>query len=285
MTLDTVTGPQDPDGTLGVRSGEAPLAYTIRAMGELFSGSSLAHEQLQDARHDQAGADRLALVAARAAGDAADARARVTAARHKVDPHAEIGRGMGTGMAITLAALDALPAYWTAEAFGFDQISTLILTVLLCAALGGAMWLLDLFAARQHRTSFRLLAGLLCGGFGAMFLLRMDYLEVTGGWGPLAAALQALALTAVSAALVAVGYVLLSNRVPKPVADAERQARATIRAGAAGVAAAASAKAAKSRAALQDTVVTWAVSHQPCGLEHDEFFAALSEAIDVLLRR
>jgi len=180
-----------------------------------------------------------------------------------------------------------LPAYWTAEAFGLDQNSTVVLTVLLCTALGGAMWLLDLFAAKGRPVPLRILQATLTAAFTAMFILRFDYLQVTSGGDPWSSALQAVALTATSAALVAVGYVVLKHRKTKPLADAEHTARQleSFSAEAEKDAASASARAAMSRAALQDTVVTWAVSHQPPGLAHEEFLPAITQAIDILLSR
>ena len=184
-----------------------------------------------------------------------------------------------------LALLDALPAYWSAEAFGLSQASTLILTVLLCAALGGAMWLLDLFSRQHRRSALRILEGALGAGFIGMFVLRLDYLQVTGGQDVLSSAIEAAALTAVSAALVVVGFVVLSHRTPKAVANAERIARETANSGAVRAAAAARTKAARSRAALEDTVVTWVVSHQPAGISHEQFLEAAGQAIDILLSR
>jgi len=285
MTLHTVTGPVDPDEPSGTRPGESPLSYAIRALGTLVSGSGLAHEQFREARHDQAEADRLDAEAAQAGQQSADAGARAAAERRKASPHERINRRLGTWLAGLLALLDALPAYWSAQAFGLGQTSTLILTVLLCAALGGGMWLLDLFNRKGRRPALRVLQGALCAGFAAMFVLRLDYLQVTGGADFWSAAIEALALTAVSAALLAVGYVVLSHRMPKAVASAERLARQAAHSGTAEAAAAARTKAARSRAAFEDTVVTWALSQQPAGIGHDQFLDAIGQAIDTLLTR
>jgi hypothetical protein len=280
MTLHTVTGPEDP-----ADRPENSLSYAIREIGALLSESPLAHEQFQDARHDLAEADRLEAEAAQLGQRGADAEARAAAERRKANPHERINRSFGTGLAVVLALLDALPAYWSAQAFGLSQVSTLVLTVLLCAALGGAMWLLDLFSRQQRRSALRILEGALGAGFIGMFVLRLNYLQVTGGQDVLSSALEAAALTAVSAALVAVGFVVLSHRVPKAVADAERIARETANSGAVRAAAAARTKATRSRAALEDTVVTWAVSHEPAGISHEEFLKAAGQALDILLSR
>lgn len=285
MTLHSVMGPGEPGGPPAARAGESALSYAIRAIGGLFSTSPLAHDQFQEARHDQAEAERIAAGADGSARRAAAARARLAAERYKASPHQGVHRGLGTAIAAALALLDALPAYWTAQAFGLDQASTLVLTVLLCVALGGGMWLLDLFATRGRRAALATLEAVLAAGFAAMFFLRLDYLQVTGGAGLWSAVLQALALTAVSAAFVAVGFVMLSHRTPKAVAAAGRAARRAHQSETEDEAGAARARASMSRAALEDTVVSWAVSHQPVGFGHEEFFQAVGQAIDLLLAR
>src|SRR6516225_12114345 len=135
MTLHTVMGPGESGEHPAARAGESALSYAIRAIGGLFAVSKLAHEQCQEARYDQAEAERLAVVAEEAAQRAAAAGARAVAERHKASPHKRINRELGAAAAAGLALLDALPAYWTAQAFGLDQFSTLVLTGLLCVAL------------------------------------------------------------------------------------------------------------------------------------------------------
>jgi hypothetical protein len=285
MTLHTVTGPDDPGDRPTDQPGQSPLSYAIRAIGTLLSESPLANEQFREARHDQAEADRLENEAAELSQRRTDAEARAAAERRKSYPRERMSRRLGTSLGAAFAALDALPAYWSAEAFGLSQVSTLILTVLLCAALGGAMWLLDLFSRQHRRSALHILEGTLVAGFVGMFVLRLNYLQVTGGGDFLSSAIEALALTAVSAALVAVGFVVLSHRAPKAVAAAERVARETASSDVAEAAAAARTKAARSRAALEDTVVTWAISHQPTDVSHEQFLRAAGQAIKILLTR
>ncbi len=285
MTLHTVTGPDDPDDRPENPPGSSPLSCAIHEIGTLLSESPLAREQFQEARHDQTEADRFEAEAKQLGQRSTDAEARAAAERRKANPHERINRTFGTGLAVVLALLDALPAYWSAEAFGLSQASTRILTVLLCAALGGAMWLLDLFSRQYHRSALRILECALGVGFIGMFVLRLDYLQVTGGQGVVSSAIEAAALTAVSAALVVVGFVVLSHRTPKALANAERIARETADSGAVRAAAAARTKAARSRAALEDTVVTWIVSHEPAGISHEQFLRAAGQALDILLSR
>ena len=165
MTLHTITGPDEPADRPAAQPGQSPLSYAIQAIGTLVSESPLAREQFQEARHDQAEADRLDGEAAQIGLRITDAEARAAAERHKADPHQRMNRGLGTGVGILLAVLDALPAYWSAESFGLSQVSTLLVTVLLCAALGGAMWLLDLFSRQHRRAALHILEGTLVAGF------------------------------------------------------------------------------------------------------------------------
>ena len=122
-------------------------------------------------------------------------------------------------------------------------------------------------------------------GFVALFVLRLDYLQVAAGEGFLPAAMQAFALTALSAVLVALGFVLLSHRMSKEVASAERLARQAGRPGKKAAAEAARTKAARSRAALEDTVVTQVLSHEPSSMGHEQLLQAVNDAITILLRR
>ena len=285
MTLHTLTGPDEPVEPSGIRPGHSARSYAIEAIGTLLSESSLAHEQFRDARHDQAEAGRLDGEAAQASQRSTDAEARAAAERRKASPRERINRRFGTALAGALALLDALPAYWTAEAFGLSQTSTIIVTALLCVALAGGMWLLDLFSRQDRRSALRILEGALGAGFLAMFVLRLQYMQVTGGQGFLSSALEAMALTAISAALVVVGFVVLSHRTSKAVDSAERFAREAAQSEEAAAAASAHAKAARSRAAFEDTVVTWALSHQPADISHEQFLQAIGQAIDTLLSR
>ena len=285
MTLHTLQDPEGPEQPLPGSASESAVSYALRAIGGLLAESPLAHEQFQAARHDQAEVTLLDAEALRTRKKANDASARVVAERHKASPHKRINRWVGTGLAVTLAVLDVLPAYWSAQAFGLDQGSTLVLTVLLCVALGGAMWLLDLFAAKGRTLALRLVELTLGAGFAALFILRLDYLDVTGAAGFWQAAVQALALTALSAALVAVGYVLLSHRVPREVTAAQHAARQVAGPATAQAAEAAHDAADRSRAALEDTIVAWAVTQQPTGISHEDFLTVIGQAIDILLSR
>jgi hypothetical protein len=285
MSLYTVHDSEGGEQPPQSRASESPVSYALRALGRLLSESPLAYEQFQEARYDRAEAERLDVEAKRARQETSGAEARVVAERHKAGPHKRLSRPAGTAIAVALALLDALPAYWSAQAFGLDQSSTVILTVLLCAALGGAMWLLDLFAEKGRGLALRILGSTLGVGFLALFALRLNYLQVTGGQSLWQAALGAFELTALSATFVAVGFVVLANRAPKAVNDAQRAVRQAAGGTTAQAARAARVQADRSRAALEATVVTWALSREPEGFGHEQLLEAFGEALNILLKR
>jgi hypothetical protein len=206
------TGPDEPVEPTGIPPGQSPRSYAIQAIGTLLSESPRAREPIREARHDQAKAHRLAAEAAQADQRTAGAQERAAAKRRTADPHERINWWLTISAAVVvgLALLDALPTYWSAQAFGLSPTFTLIVTVLLCAALGGAMLLLDLFSRHGRRSALRIMEGTLAAGFVTMFVLRLQYLRVTGIAGFWPRAIEASALTVVPAALVAAG--LLSAR-------------------------------------------------------------------------
>lgn len=268
---------QDP------RPPDEAAAAALRMIGDALDASQLAGEQFQSARHDAAQASQADARAQAAREQSVQAQARVAAEQLKAGPHQRIPRSAGTALAVLLAALDAVPAYWSSQAFGLDQISTLIVTVLLCSALAGAMFLMELFSSQGRRRALRILQASLAGGLLALFVLRLDYLQVTGAVSLWLAAIQALALTALSAVLVATGYVLLAHRVPRTLAAARRAARQADPGPAAAAAQAARAQASDSRNALGHTVITWALARPHDTIPHDQLIPALTRAIDTLL--
>ena len=283
MSVYPLQDPHQPDEPGG--GGDLVAAAALGMIGTMIEQSPLAREQFQAARHDQAQARQLGQHADTARENAGHAQARAAAEQLKAGPHQRIPRGAGTTLAAGLAVLDAVPAYWSAQAFGLDQASTLIITVLLCAALGGAMWLLDLFASQRRRRALRVLQGSLAAGLLALFVLRLDYLQVTGAASFWVAAVQALALTGLSAVLVTVGYVLLAHRVPKTLAAAQRAARQASAVPAAQAVQEAHLQASASRAALEHTALTWALTHPQDGISHDQLLPALRQALTTLLNQ
>ena len=282
MSVYPLQGPDQPEQP---PPGDQVAACALRLIGTVVKESPLADDQFKAARFHAARGRQLDEQAQAARERAGQAQARAAAEKLKVDPHQRVPRGAGTALAAGLAVLDAVPAYWSAQAFGLDQGSTLIVTVLLCAALGGAMWLLDLFTSQGRRRALRILQACLAGGLIALFALRLDFLQVTAAVGFWLAAIQALALTALSAVLVATGYVLLAHRVPKSLAAAQRAARKADPAPAAQAAQDAHAQASDSRAAVEDTIIGWALIHPQDDIGHDRLLPALRQALDTLLNQ
>lgn len=215
---------------------------------------------------------------------AGHAQARAAAEQLKIGSHQHIPRSAGIALAAGLAVRDAVPAYWSAQAFGLDQTFTIISTVLLCAALGGAMWLLDLFTSQRRRRTLRILQASLAAGLLALFVLWLDYLQVTGAASFWVTAIEAFALTALSAVLVTVGYVLLAHRVPKTLAAAQRAARQASATPAAQAAQEAHAQASASRDAR--THRHHLGPHVPQdGISYDQLLPALRQALTTLLNQ
>jgi hypothetical protein len=261
------------------------VACALKLTGTVVNESPLAAEQFQTARWEAERARQLDEQAQADQKQSGQAQARAATEKLQADSRRRVPRGVGTAVAVVLAVLDAVPAYWGAQAFGLDQTSTLVVTVLLCAALGGAMWLLDLFSSQQRRRTLRVLQGCLTGGLIALFVLRLDYLQVAVADGFWLAAIQALALTAMSGVLIVIGYVLLAYRVPKSLAVAQRAARqaAAVATAATQAAQAAHTQAGVSRAALGGTLVAWILTHPQQDVSHDRLVPALDQALDTLL--
>jgi hypothetical protein len=259
------------------------VACALELTGRVVKETPLADEQFRTAGWDAKRARQLDERAQADQKQSGQAQARAATEELQNDSRHKFPRAVGTTLAVVLAVLDAVPAYWGAQAFGLDQDSTLMVTVLLCAALGGAMWLLDLYSSRRRPR--RILQACLTAGLIALFALRLDYLLVAGADGFWLAAIQAVALTAISGGLIVLGYVLLANRVPKPLAAARRAARQAAATATASTQAAQAAhsQAGISRAALGGTLIGWILIHPQQDVSHDRLVPALDQALDTLL--
>ncbi|HXM57509.1 MAG TPA: hypothetical protein VOB72_19075 [Candidatus Dormibacteraeota bacterium] len=131
--------------------------------------------------------------------------------------------GFWTGMAVAagLAAIDAVPAFLAAQAFGLDLWTTLGITVVLVAALAAAMW-----AVSQQESAGRwwLVVAGLAAGLAAVGALRWWYLIVTTG-DQVSALIEAVGLTIFTGLLVGFGVLVLSLTRSRRVSAAERRAR------------------------------------------------------------
>jgi hypothetical protein len=152
---------------------------------------------------------------------AAEVEAGRLSRAHDDEQRRRFSFGTGTAIAVGLAAIDAVPAYLAAQAFGLDLWTTVGITVVLVAALAAAMWVL---AHHHEGWRRRTVAVALVGGLIALGALRWWYLVVTAG-DQTAALLEAAGLTVFTALLVWFGVIVLGFTKARHVSAAERRAR------------------------------------------------------------
>jgi hypothetical protein len=116
--------------------------------------------------------------------------------------------------AITVAAIDALPAYWAAEALGHGMLSTATVAAILVAALTGFAALITHFKREGSRRMFWCAAALAVAMIGVQTGLRLEFLIITSNTTWLGAALEAGLLAAITLSLVWVGYIILDHAEP-----------------------------------------------------------------------
>jgi hypothetical protein len=152
---------------------------------------------------------------------AAEVEAGRLSRAHDDEQRRRFSFGTGTAIAAGLAAIDAVPAFLAAQAFGLDLWTTIGITVVLVAALAASMWVLA-----HHHDGWRrwTVAGALVAGLLALGALRWWYLVVTAG-DQTAAVLEAAGLTVFTALLVWFGVIVLGFTKARQVSAAERRAR------------------------------------------------------------
>jgi len=152
---------------------------------------------------------------------AAEVEAGRLSRAHDEDQRRRFSFGAGTTIAVGLAAVDSVPAFLAAQAFGLDLWTTVGITAVLVAALAAAMWVLA-----HHHDGWRrwTVAGALVGGLAALGALRWWYLVVTTG-DQTGALLEAAGLTVFTALLVWFGVIVLGFTKARHVSAAERRAR------------------------------------------------------------
>jgi len=128
--------------------------------------------------------------------------------------------GFGVLLASVLVLLDTIPANLAAQTFGLDVMPTWGITAVLVGALGAGMW-----AVTHYRSGWRrgVTIGALAVGLLAIGALRFWFLWVTAG-DPLAAVLEAVALTVFTTMMVWLGVLVLSFTKSRHVSAAERAA-------------------------------------------------------------
>jgi hypothetical protein len=129
--------------------------------------------------------------------------------------------GVGVFLATLFVALDTIPANLAAQTFGLDPLPTWGITAVIVGALGAGMW-----AITRYKTGWRRTVTIcaLAVGLIAIGALRYWFLWVTAG-DPLAAVLEAIALTVFTTLMVWLGVLVLSFTRSRHVSRAEREAR------------------------------------------------------------
>jgi hypothetical protein len=208
-----------PRGGGGAAAQPTPLVAAYRRFlmeprveNEFHTVKALAHRAHSkgDERHSLA--DQAA---------AAEVEAGRLARADDEDLRPRLSFGTGTTLALMLAAVDAVPAFLAAQAFGLDVPTTIGITAVLVAGLACAMW-----AAAHYDSGWRRWSVITALGAGlvAIGLLRWWYLVVTAG-DEASAVLEAVGLTIFTTLLVWLGVVVLGLTKARHVSQAEGQAR------------------------------------------------------------
>jgi hypothetical protein len=164
-----------------------------------------------------------------AANALAGARARVSNLMDKVDLEGRriFGFGVGTVVIGALTALDVIPLNWAAQAFGLNAAASWVVTMILLAASVGAMAGLEVTRHDARRRTA--LVAILLTAYAGLVGLRTSFLVTVDGESFLAALLQALVLSAISAALVVLGSAVMTRtrslRLSRARAAAQRARR------------------------------------------------------------
>jgi hypothetical protein len=223
----TTTADIDPDHDAPDPSLDAQAAASL---GALFKANPAIAADLEEAgrAHAHLRQERQReLDAVRTQGEAEQNAAGLSA---KLDLAGQRFAGFTLG-ALAVAALlffDAIPLNWAAQAFGLASAATWLVTAIMLAASAGAMAGIELTRDDARRRGILLV--MIGVGYLALTVLRTAYLvTVSAEWLP-SAVLQAVLLSAISAALVGCGSVVMAKTRPLPLAgalSAARQARMT----------------------------------------------------------
>ena len=140
---------------------------------------------------------------------------------HDEHRHQRLSFPFGLGLALLFVTLDALPANLAAQTFGLDPLPTWGITAVIVGALGAGMWAVTHYKGGWPRA---VTIAALAIGLASIGALRYWFLWVTAG-DPLAAVLEAIALTVFTTMMVWLGVLVLSFTKARPVSAAERSAR------------------------------------------------------------
>jgi hypothetical protein len=278
----TTTADIDPDHDAPDPSLDAQAAASL---GALFKANPAIAADLEEAgrAHAHLRQERQReLDAVRTQGEAEQNAAGLSA---KLDLAGQRFAGFTLG-ALAVAALlffDAIPLNWAAQAFGLASAATWLVTAIMLAASAGAMAGIELTRDDARRRGILLV--MIGVGYLALTVLRTAYLvTVSAEWLP-SAVLQAVLLSAISAALVGCGSVVMAKTRPLPLAgalSAARQARMTA------VASRAARRRAEEKMERHWTVLLrvlreWSITTgAPAGVSQADWNAALERAMRAL---
>ncbi|MBF6555968.1 MAG: hypothetical protein IVW52_07285 [Acidimicrobiales bacterium] len=286
VTIQPLFPPEPEPDDRPVTPAERDLAGPV--LKEVMEKSPGFTAQLRQAMTKEQMAQRAEAESQAATKAARDAAADTATVLHGTDPDSSrrFPWLLGSVLAGALALVDSVPSYFAAQAFGLDQAGTDVVTILLVGALASAMWLMTLFTEhRRHRV--RAMVQIIVGvGLVIITVLRAQFLSATTGAGPATVLLQAIALSAMSGGLVAVGYVILQHRKSRVVAKTEQVAsrRETEASVATDTAARLRASADDALLGLDNYVVPHALGMDPPqGLDHHRFVAALRSVVRALV--
>jgi hypothetical protein len=215
------------------------------------------------------------------AATAARQRASTLSAQLDLAGRRFLSAGLGAAVVTGLLLLDVVPLNWAAQPFGLSSGGTGVITAILLTASAGAMAGLE---AVRGETGRRLtLLGLMTAAFAVLTVLRASYLTTVAGEPTAAAVLQAVLLSAVSAALVVCGSVVLSRTRPPALSRALAAVRHAERWEVRCAAARRQAEEALQRhwAVLQRLLRDWSLTActAPAGISQAEWAAALERSL------
>jgi len=161
----------------------------------------------------------------------AAARARVSNLmdKHDLEGRRMLGFGLGAVVIGALVVLDAIPLNWAAQAFGLNAADSWAVTMIMLVASVGAMAGLEVTRHDARRRAA--LAAIILAAYAGLAGLRTSFLVTVAGESFLAALLQALVLSGISAGLVVLGSAVMARtrslRLSLARAAARRASRAS----------------------------------------------------------
>jgi hypothetical protein len=225
MTLTEPANPGQPDHL-------APDPHHLAVIGvaQWVREDRVAADELEEAMRADSLCREMRRHAEAAGFALADVNARVSSLidRHNLDGRRTLSFGVGSTIVVALVILDAIPLNWAAQAFGLNRASSWLITLILLAATIAAMAGLELMRHEQRRRTA--LVGVILAAYAGLIALRTSFLVTVIGESALAALLQAVVLSAISAGLVFVGAAVLARTRPVKLSRASaalRRARRT----------------------------------------------------------